>query len=107
RLVREQNRWFGHQRTSHGHPLLLTSGQHGWPVGQAIAQSKTLEHRRCTVPRLDRPHTRNAQWHFGVLERGELWKEVVAPAHEADVLVPEGRERLVGPGADVGLAHVD
>ena len=74
---------------------------------QAIAQSKALEYGAGTRPRLGGRDARNAQRHFRVLERGELRKQMVELEDEADVLVPEGRQRFVCHGADVRIADPD
>src|SRR5688572_13520308 len=74
---------------------------------EPIAKSKTLEYGYGPTFRLGRRHPRNAQRHLRVFERGKFRKEVVELKDEADLPVPEARQRLVAHRTDIGVAYGD
>jgi hypothetical protein len=76
-------------------------------MSQSLAQSKPLEYRGCTVPRVRRGDSGDAQGHLGIFERGELGKKMMELKHEPDVFVAEVRERLIAHRTDVGAANLD
>jgi len=106
-LIRQQNRGFGYQRPGDRDPLLLASRQHGRPVSQPIAKSKSLEYGGGTSSRFSRADACNALWFLRMLERGKFREQVVELKDEPDVLVSERRERLIRHASKVGIADAD
>jgi hypothetical protein len=103
-LIREQDRWFGDQRTSDSDSLLFPARQHVRPMRQPIAESKSLEYRIRASLGLACVDPRNPQRHRSILERRKFRKQVMKLKHEADVFVAERCQGFIGHGDDLGVA---
>src|SRR5215213_6890784 len=101
RLVSEQYRWRRHQRTGHGYTLLLSARQHRRPMSQPFAQTKPLENRGSTAPRVRRRDPRDTQRHLRIFQSVEFRKQVMELKNEANMSVPEGDELGVRELRDV------
>ena len=88
RLVGEQHRRVVRERAGDRDALLLTAGEVGRAVVQAVFEIDLLQQRDRSFARLAPPDAGGAQRHHDVLERGQRRNQVERLEHDADGLAP-------------------
>src|SRR5436190_10456653 len=107
RLVGEEQRRIGDDRTRNRHTLFLSAGELTRVMRRAIDERDDIEGRHHVLAPLLLREIRQEQRQLDILECGEHRNQVVELENESDIPRAPGGERPLGQTADVGAADAD